>query len=507
MTIRVRGEMPAGIYVVPFRATGRNCLYVVLSQSLILGGLTQIDEIVTKRYNSGNMFKKLALLVSDIAVLYGSLALTVFIRYGDKFDTQFQMHLMPFSLIFALWLTIFYISNFYEIQNLKNGAAFFGSFFNTLFVALLLSIAFFYIIPLYGITPKTNLLIFTLIFSILEFCSRFLFNKLFERAFVKPLVIVGLNNQSLELARFIKLNPQLGYELTHVVDLNPLAESIEFEFKEFGIIKGLEGLRKVIEKEKINTIVLSPEVYGYSQIINFLYHSLAHHITFYDLSIFYERTTGMIPLGAINQVWFLENLSEGGKRGYEVAKRLVDTVLALVIGCISLLFYPLIMLAIKLSSKGPVFYKQSRVGRYDKTFQIIKFRTMVADAEKDGAVWARENDKRITGLGNFLRKTRIDELPQVWNILRGEMSFVGPRAERPEFHSQLQDSVPFFQERYLIKPGLTGWAQINFRYGASVNDTAEKLKYDLYYIKNRSLALDLGIILKTIRIALQQGGR
>jgi len=165
------------------------------------------------------------------------------------------------------------------------------------------------------------------------------------------------------------------------------------------------------------------------------------------------------------------------------------------------------MLAIKFSSRGTIFYRQKRVGRYDRPFQIIKFRTMIANAEKDGAVWARENDTRITKLGNFLRKTRIDELPQVWNILKGEMSFVGPRAERPEFHNQLQDSVPFFQERYLIKPGLTGWAQINFHYGASINDTAEKLKYDLYYIKNRSIALDIGIILKTIRIAAQQGGR
>jgi len=453
------------------------------------------------------MLKKLALLIGDIAVLYGSLAVTIYIRYGNEFDSQFRMHLIPFSLIFILWLIIFYISNFYEIQNLKNGASFFGSFFYTSFVALLLSITFFYVIPLYGITPKTNLLIFALAFSVLGFLVRFLFNKLFESAFIKPLIIVGLNAQSLELARFIKSNPQLGYKLSHVVDLDLLTDKIKDEFEEYGIVQGIESLKEIIEKEDINSVVLSPEVYKIPKIINFFYRSLDHKITFYDLSSFYERTTGMIPLGAINQVWFLENLSEGGKRGYEVAKRLIDIVLALIIGGISLIFYPFIILAIKLSSKGPVFYRQKRVGRYDRPFQIIKFRTMIADAEKDGAVWARENDTRITKLGSFLRKTRIDELPQVWNILKGEMSFVGPRAERPEFHNQLQDSVPFFQERYLIKPGLTGWAQINFRYGASINDTAEKLKYDLYYIKNRSIALDIGIILKTIRIAAQQGGR
>ena len=133
---------------------------------------------------------------------------------------------------------------------------------------------------------------------------------------------------------------------------------------------------------------------------------------------------------------------------------------------------------------------------------------MTRDAEKEtGAIWAQENDSRTTRLGKLLRKTRIDELPQLWNILRGEMSFVGPRAERPEFHDELKTSVPFYEERYIIKPGLTGWAQINYRYGSSVADAAEKLQYDLYYIKNRSLILDLGVVLKTINIAMRQEGR
>ena len=154
------------------------------------------------------MLKKIVLLVSDIAILYGSLTLTVFIRYGNQFEKQFDLHLIPFTLIFALWLVVFYISNFYEIQNLKNGALFFSSFINSSLVALLLSIAFFYILPLYGITPKTNLLVFALIFSTLGFLNRFLFNKLFERAFIKPLVIVGLNNHiSHGYTRMVSLVP------------------------------------------------------------------------------------------------------------------------------------------------------------------------------------------------------------------------------------------------------------------------------------------------------------
>ena len=238
------------------------------------------------------------------------------------------------------------------------------------------------------------------------------------------------------------------------------------------------------------------------------YHSLDNPVTFRNLSSFYEDLTNRIPLGAINQIWFLENLSEGSKKTYEELKRFADMSFAVVLGIIVLPFLPIIALAIKTTSTGQIFYRQERIGRNGKTFKIIKFRTMRVNAEKEtGAVWAQENDPRITGLGKFLRKTRIDELPQLWNIVRGEMSFVGPRAERPEFHDRLKAQIPFYEERYIIKPGLTGWAQINYRYGSSVSDAAEKLQYDLYYIKNRSLVLDLGVILKTINIALKQEGR
>ena len=193
---------------------------------------------------------------------------------------------------------------------------------------------------------------------------------------------------------------------------------------------------------------------------------------------------------------------------YETAKRFMDAVFAAILGTISLVFYPFLILAVKLNSRGPVFYKQKRIGQIGKTFEMLKFRTMRQDAEQlTGAVWAADNDPRATRVGGFLRKTRLDELPQLWNIIKGEMSFVGPRAERPEFHEILKKEIPFYEERYLIKPGLSGWAQINFRYGSSVKDAAEKLQYDLYYIKNRSLFLDLGIALKTARIALQQSGK
>jgi len=164
-------------------------------------------------------------------------------------------------------------------------------------------------------------------------------------------------------------------------------------------------------------------------------------------------------------------------------------------------------LIIKIDSRGPVFYKQKRIGQDGRIFTVIKFRTMIEEAEKDGAQWANHEDHRITRVGRFLRKTRLDELPQLWNIFVDQMSFIGPRPERIEFVKQLEKQIPYYQMRHIIKPGLTGWAQVNFRYGASVKDSIEKLQYELYYIKHRSFILDLSIILKTIKIVLKGGGR
>jgi lipopolysaccharide/colanic/teichoic acid biosynthesis glycosyltransferase len=168
--------------------------------------------------------------------------------------------------------------------------------------------------------------------------------------------------------------------------------------------------------------------------------------------------------------------------------------------------YILVALAVKLTSAGPVFYTQTRVGRLGLPFQIFKFRTMRTDAEKDGAVWAQKNDDRVTPIGKFLRRSRLDEIPQFWNILKGEMSFVGPRPERPEFVHELEEKIPYYQMRHLVNPGLTGWAQIRYRYGASVEDSKRKLAFDLYYVRHYGIGLDLEIILRTL-IAMAQGAR
>ncbi len=228
-----------------------------------------------------------------------------------------------------------------------------------------------------------------------------------------------------------------------------------------------------------------------------------------DTPTFYERSHKKLLLEQINPSWFF--FSGGFRRTalFVVIKRFLDIVLSLLGLVITLPFFPIIALLIKVDSPGPLFFKQIRTGFNERTFVLYKFRTMRQDAElATGAVWSTENDPRITRIGVFLRTSRIDELPQFFNVLRGDMSFVGPRPERPEFVEKLKQVIPYYSKRHFVKPGLTGWAQVCYPYGASVEDAVEKLRYDLYYTKNLSAFLDLLIVLETIKVVLfGRGGR
>ncbi len=209
----------------------------------------------------------------------------------------------------------------------------------------------------------------------------------------------------------------------------------------------------------------------------------------------------------ITERWFLENPPVRQKFFFDAVKRAVDVAGAMILAAPTAIFTPIIAFAIKLETPGPIFYKQRRVGKNGELFIIYKFRSMAANAETNGAQWASEDDPRITRVGGVLRRTRLDELPQILSILKGDLSFVGPRPERPEFVEELRKIIPFYDIRHSVKPGLTGWAQINFPYGASAKDSYRKLQYDLFYIKNRSIALDITTLLKTIKTVLSRAGR
>ncbi len=226
-----------------------------------------------------------------------------------------------------------------------------------------------------------------------------------------------------------------------------------------------------------------------------------------EFSSFMERETGRVDLDTLNPSWLI--FSDGFSSGRAIssfAKRVFDIVAS---GLLLLLTFPVIALfavIVKLESRGPAFFRQKRVGLYGQTFELIKLRSMCTDAEKDGAKWAEKNDPRITRVGAFIRKVRIDELPQVWTVLCGHMSFVGPRPEVPTFVDDLEDKLPFYAERHMVKPGITGWAQINYPYGASIEDSRHKLEYNLYYAKNYTPFLDLLIMLQTLRVVLWPEG-
>ncbi len=440
--------------------------------------------------------KKIILLLGDALILYASLWLALYLRYWPNYNGEiFREHFLPFSIIYAIWLLIFYINGLYEFSLAKNTLAFYNTLIRSVIIGALTAVAFFYLIPFFGIAPKTNLVIDIIIFSILIYLWRQLFNYLIKSpALLNKVLIIGRNKESEQLINYIKENPQLGYRIKKVIP----EKATQLVF----------NLIEVVIKEKIQTIVTVSYPHRDGTLLRNLYHCLPLKIALFDLPSFYEHLTGKIPVSVIEELWFLENLMTYRKRFYEFSKRLFDFIFAIILGVLTLPFYPLIALIIKIDSSGPVFYNQKRVGQDSQIFKIIKFRSMIDSAEKNGAQWAQKNDPRITRVGKFMRKTRLDELPQLWNVIMGDMSFVGPRPERPEFvfGTNMEREIPFYQIRHLVKPGLTGWAQINFEYGSSIKDTIEKLQYDFYYLKNRSFLLDISITLKTIKIILSREG-
>jgi sugar transferase (PEP-CTERM system associated) len=231
-------------------------------------------------------------------------------------------------------------------------------------------------------------------------------------------------------------------------------------------------------------------------------------VAVHDFSSFLERETGRVDLDSLNPSWLI--FSDGfsaGRRLSGIAKRLFDVAVSLLILVLTAPLVLITIVAVKLESRGPAFYRQRRVGLYGEAFDVVKLRSMRTDAEVGGkAVWAQKDDPRVTRVGRIIRKLRIDELPQAWSVLKGEMSFVGPRPERPQFVADLEARLPYYAERHVVKPGITGWAQINYPYGASIEDAREKLEYDLYYAKNYTPFLDLLILLQTARVVLWPEG-
>lgn len=316
------------------------------------------------------------------------------------------------------------------------------------------------------------------------------------------ILIVGSGEAAVNTARATKAQQAAGFRVVGFVTDEPeLVGKSLFNPKVIGLI---DELAEIVQREKIDRIVVAiRDRRGKFPTEQLLKLSLSGDVDIEEYTSFHERLSGQVQLEMLRPSWLIFDGRMRETKLRYLVREVVHRGLALAGLILSFPIAVATAILIKLESKGPIFYTQERVGKAGRTFKVIKFRSMCDDAEKDGeAIWAKEKDARVTNVGRFIRTTRIDEIPQFWNILRGEMSFVGPRPERPVFVAQLAAEIPFYEQRHIVAPGLTGWAQVRYPYGASVEDAKQKLQYDLYYIKNQSLILDLIIVSETVKTIL-----
>jgi len=451
---------------------------------------------------NNNKKKKILLLLGDIAVLYISLYFMLGIRYFSLPTLDpWLSHFWPFSVIFIAWILIFYISDLYNLHLAINNEKFFLKSLKSISIAALLSAVFFYLNPKIGIAPKTNLIIYLVVFAILFFLWRRLFNWLLQSYSPKlNIAFIGYNNQVKELIDSLKQKSHLGFKVALIV-----SKHTSEEINNIPTVRQISKIKPAIIDKNINTIILVASLHQSKELRSALFSCLPLKINFQNFSNFYEIITARVPIETIGETWFLENLNEGNKRSYDFIKRVYDLIIALFILSLTAVFWPLIGLLLKIENKEPMFFTQLRAGKDAKNFKILKFRTQ--KSLNNNPEPAKKDDSRTTKVGNFLRRTRIDEIPQVLNIITGDMSFIGPRPERPEIIKKLEQEIPFYNERLLVKPGLTGSDQVSGEYHSpSRADTLKKLQYDLFYIKNRSLYLDASIILKTIATVFSRAG-
>jgi sugar transferase (PEP-CTERM system associated) len=333
--------------------------------------------------------------------------------------------------------------------------------------------------------------------------DRLLLNSfLGSSAFRRRVMVLGAGDRAQRL-RALGDKPETGFAIVSFIAMSDDPRVV----KEAIPRAAIHDLGRFVENLGVSEVVLALQERRNALPLKDLLRIKTKGVHVNDFSSFIERETGRVDLDTVNPSWLIFSDGFSSSRMLSSAvKRIFDITASLTLLVLTLPIIALFAGLVKLDSKGPAFFRQTRVGLYGEPFTVIKLRSMRADAEKDGAKWAEENDPRITRLGRFIRKVRIDELPQTWSVLKGQMSFVGPRPEVPTFVESLEEVIPFYGERHMVKPGITGWAQINYPYGASVEDSRCKLEYDLYYAKNYTPFLDFVILLQTLRVILWPEG-
>jgi exopolysaccharide biosynthesis polyprenyl glycosylphosphotransferase len=463
-------------------------------------------------------FSERKLLLATVDLLLLNLALLCIVALRPNISLTWSVieaHLFWYLFLSGLWLTVGLMLDIYD---LARAASPFHSAWATSRAVLLTSLFYWFTPYLTPTLPSRRLevLLFLLLTTLSIALWRVLYaTLLFQPTFRQSALIIGSGHSARTLIQTIaatggeKGNPirGTGYYLLGIISQQPLAEQTIESLPVLGEVSALPALVRLLQPDEI---IVATEGKVTQKTLQAILGSRELGIPITTMTTLYERVTGRVPVEHAddNLDVVLPMRRATTMRLYLMMARIFDLVITLLSLPLLIILMPLIWLANHLTDPGDLFYQQERVGKRGQPFQIYKFRTMVIDAEKEtGAVWASEKDSRITPIGRFLRQTRLDELPQLWNVLKGEMSLIGPRPERPHFVSQLSQQIPFYRARHAVKPGLTGWAQVKYRYGASAEDALMKLQYDLYYIKHQGAYLDLLILLKTVQVMLGRRGR
>jgi lipopolysaccharide/colanic/teichoic acid biosynthesis glycosyltransferase len=441
----------------------------------------------------------MVLIIGDVAVFIVALWLTLLVRYlAIPSWALFLDHLGPFIILSTVWLFIFYVGGLYNKHTVFLKSFLFSRILNTQIANGVIAALLFLVIP-FGIAPKTNLVIYMFISVGLLTWWRLSLYKHIEPKTKHKAILLADGPAAIELVDETNNNDRYSYTFVRIIDEATAEKTPDFEVK----------LLQLIENEKISIIVANPSshyvVAALPKIFDLAF--LRFKTTFLDFYKVYEDTFDRVPVSSIQYDWFLSNISQSKSSIYDALKRGIDIIGALLLLVPTALVFPLVALLIKIEDKGELLYKTERIGQYNKVITIYKFRTKNGTDKGSSALKSELVDTKV---GKILRKTRLDELPQLINVLWGDLSFVGPRPEMPALVDEYVKSVPYYNARHFLKPGLSGWAQINNfdvpRGGIDVERTKIKISYDLYYLERRSLFLDAQIALKTIATIVMRTG-
>lgn len=447
----------------------------------------------------------LALVICEAGILLAAYYTGVFARFGDigQFEHELRLHAASAAAFVVILLASMYSFGAYHSDALVDAKVMLTRL-GVSFLAGFAAVATLqYMLPV--ITVWRSALAIAIGAGLVGVVGvRFLCLPILRKpAFRRRVVVVGTGERAARIAALEANQEAKTFTCAGFVWIG----DNEIKVAPERVSRGAESLARLVKEHQAAEIVVALQDRRNELPVAALVEQKLSGVEVLEFSTFWERQTGRIDLDTVYPSWLIFSEGFGGGRWRALTKRLFDVVASGAVFLFVLPLYLLSALAVRLESSGPVLYRQERVGLHGRPFRLLKFRSMRADAEKDGVPrWAASNDQRITRIGRFIRLTRLDELPQVFNVLKGDMSFIGPRPERPYFVDQLAERIPYYRERHRVKPGISGWAQINYPYGASVEDAKHKLEYDLYYAKNYTLAFDLMIFLQTIRVVLWPSG-